>query len=153
MMMDIKIVEADFIDRDFIVYANNEIDVCSYIASSKLSQNISDVLNEKKGICLLAKDGAENVGMVLFSKVYWADRGQGIYLSQGYVSPQYRKKGVFKLLLKNAFDYFEDIEFMTCLVSKKNSDMIECMNNLSFEDEQMISYVKNKDDFYKMLKN
>lgn len=150
--MDLKIVEAGQSDIDFIVFANREIDKASYIESSMLSQNIKkDILEEHMAVCLIAKDNDKYVGMVLFSKVYWADRGEGIYVSQCFVNENYRRRGIFKKLIKTAFEYYENTQFLTCLVARKNAHMIDCMHNLSFEDESMISYVKNKDDFYKII--
>lgn len=146
--MNIKIVEAQRCDKDFILFANREIDDASYIKSSKLKDNIDkDIFENHKAVCLIAKDDDNPVGMVLFSKVYWADRGEGVYLSQAYVVPEYRNNGVFKCLIRTVMDYYENTHFLTCLVAKKNLRMVGCMTNLQFEDESMISYAKNKNEF------
>ena len=141
-------------DKDFILLANREIDRASYIEISNLKQNLdSDVFQKNKAECLLAVEDNHYLGMVLFSKVYWADRGEGIYVSQVYVSPKFRKRGIFKKLLKAVYDFDKNTNFVTCLVSKKNQNMIDCMHNLGFEDENMISYVKNKEDFEKLMRD
>lgn len=146
--MNIKIVEAQRCDKDFILFANREIDDASFIKSSKLKDNIDkDIFANHRAICLIAKDADKPVGMVLFSKVYWADRGEGVYLSQAYVVPEYRNNGVFKRMIKAVMDYYEGTQFLTCLVAKKNLKMVDCMTKLQFEDENMISYAKNKRDF------
>lgn len=146
--MKIKIVEAQKQDKEFILSANQEIDDVSCIKCSKLSENVeSDIFGDKKAVCMIAKDKNKNVGMVLFSKVYWADRGEGIYVSQAFVSKKYRQKGILKMLIKEALNYYESCKFMTCLVSKENKVMQECMKKLSFEDEGMVSYAKNIEDF------
>lgn len=146
--MNIKIVEAQRCDKDFILFANREIDDASFIKSSKLKDNIDkDIFANHRAICLIAKDADKSVGMVLFSKVYWADRGEGVYLSQAYVVPEYRHNGVFKRMIKAVMDYYEGTQFLTCLVAKKNLKMVDCMTKLQFEDENMISYAKNKRDF------
>ena len=147
--MNVKIVEAQRYDREFILFANREIDDASFIKSSKLKDNIDkDIFENHNAICLIAKDGDKPVGMVLFSKVYWADRGEGVYLSQAYVEPAYRHNGVFKLLIEAVMNYYQNTQFLTCLVAKKNLDMVSCMKKLKFEDEDMISYAKNKSDFH-----
>ena len=146
--MDIEITEAKREDKDFIVLANKEIDKASFIESSKLAENIDkDIFEDKLAVCLIAKDREKSIGMVLFSKVYWADRGEGIYVSQAYVVPEYRKSGVFKLLINKTLNYYNDTKFLTCLVAKENFPMVNCMKAMKFEDENMISYAKNKSDF------
>ncbi len=146
--MDIEIVEARQSDKDFVILANHEIDDVSSIKVSKLKQNIDkDIFENHKAVCLIAKVDGTNVGMVLFSKVYWADRGEGIYVSQGYVDKNFRKCGIFKSLLSSALNYYPQTKFMTCLVARKNQNMVDCMHKMCFEDEDMISYAKNKADF------
>lgn len=146
--MQIEIKEAQVEDADFIVYANKMIDKASFIANSKLKENIyNDLFFEKKAECLIVKVDGKSAGMILFSKVYWADRGEGIYVSQAFVEEEFRNKGLFKMLLRSALDFYENSNFLTCLVAKKNENMNQCMKKLFFEDENMISYVKNKGDF------
>lgn len=142
--MSIHIVQAEPSDKDFILHANREIDRVSDIALSALAKNIEkDVFEKKRAVCLLAKDDDRNIGMVLFSKVYWADRGQGIYVSQAFVEDEYRGHGVFKMLLEQASSFFPDTKFVTLLVAKGNEHMQDCVDGLHFEFEDMLSYVKN----------
>ncbi len=150
MNIDIKIAEEE--DREFILKANHEIDLCSYIESSMLLKNIDrDIFQKRKCVCLIARVGNERVGMVLFSKVYWADRGEGIYISQAFVEKKWRGMGVFKRLMKSALLHYKNTNFITCLVAKKNKNMVDCMHKLDFEDEDMISYAKNKSELVKLL--
>jgi len=94
--MNLHIEEAVVEDCDFILHANRMIDEASYIECSKLAENVKkDLFEDKKSICLIAKEGDKNVGMILFSKVYWADRGCGVYASQAYVVEEARKQGGF----------------------------------------------------------
>ena len=51
--MNIKIVEAQRCDKDFILFANREIDDASYIKSSKLKDNIDKDIFENHKACLL----------------------------------------------------------------------------------------------------
>lgn len=148
--MNIKIEEARKEDRDFIILANKEIDKASFVEFSKLAENIDkDIFQNKLAVCLIAKYEDKQIGMVLFSKVYWADRGEGVYVSQAYVSPEYRRMGVFDTMIHAVLNYYSDTNFLTCLVAKENFPMIKCMDSMKFENENMISYVKNKSDFNK----
>lgn len=148
--MNLHIKEAQKEDCDFILRANALIDEASYIASSKLKQNIQkDLFEDKKTVCLIAWDEDQRVGMVLFSKVYWADRGRGVYVSQVFVESSHRKKGIFKKLYKAAFEYYDDTHFLTCLVARKNETMRACMKKCNFEVEDMLSYAINKEQFFK----
>ena len=142
--MDIEIKRAGLCDKDFVLYANKEIDRASYIAKSALKDNVcEDVLQGDKAVCLIAKYKGSYVGMVLFSKVYWADRGLGIYVSQVFVEKEFRRNNVSKLLLTKAQEFYPNIKFVTYLVSKKNMPMLKCSAKMEFEDEDMICFAKN----------
>lgn len=146
--MDFNIRKASETDKDFIVYANKEIDEESCIENSILKENIEkDLFQNERCVCLIVDAGEKRAGMALFSKVYWADRGEGVYISQIYVQPEFRKQGVMKRLLKAIFDYFPETHFVTCLVSRKNEKMLCCMNKMGFDDENMASFAINKEDF------
>ncbi len=147
-IMHLKIVEANESDRDFILLANRQIDSVSNISKSALKDNIdADLIQNKLCTCLIAKYGKKRVGMMLFSKVYWADRGEGVYISQAFVDEKYRKKGVFKALLKASFNFYPNTKFVTLLVAKENLPMQKCVEKLNFEHENMFSYVVNLEDF------
>lgn len=149
--MNIFIKEATENDREFIIWANKKIDEASFIEVSKLENNIDeDLFQKQKCVCLIAKIDERYAGMILFSPVYWADRGEGIYVSQVFVEEEFRCMGVMKTLFKCAINYFKDTKFMTCLVSEKNLSMLGCMGRLGYEDEGMISFAKNKEDFDKI---
>ena len=100
--MKISVYKASEKDKDFIIYANRMIDKASYIEKSNLKLNIeNDLFKKPKCVCLIAKTKGVPVGIVLFSKVYWADRGQGIYISQVFVEKEYRRNGILKLLIQH----------------------------------------------------
>ncbi len=146
--MHLKIVEADENDIEFVLFANQQIDEISNISKSALKENVDvDMLHNKKCVCLIAKHRGKRVGMVLFSKVYWADRGEGVYVSQAFVEEKYRKKGVFRALLKEAFNFYPTTKFITLLVAKENISMQKCVEKFGFEWEDMLSFVVNKEDF------
>lgn len=150
--MKIKIFRAKLEDKEFILHANLEIDRCSFIENTSFAKYIEkDLFKNKKAVCLLARDGQKNVGMILFSRVYWADRGEGIYVSQVFVEEEYRQQGIFRLLLKRALNYYKNTNFITCLVSNKNQTMLKSINKLTFEDEGMVSFAKNKSELCDLL--
>lgn len=143
--MNIEILGADKSDRDFILTANKEIDQVSGIESSDLSKNL-DLDFYEKHLCeiLIAKVDGVRAGMALFGRVYWADRGQGVYLSQMFVEGSFRQQGVFKTLLKAVFDFYPETQFVCCLVGKDNFVMQKCVDKMEFEGEKVLSFVKNK---------
>lgn len=146
--LQLEIGQASVEDRDFVLFANKQIDKVSDIEKSALAKNVdADVFDGKKCVCLVAKCGGRHAGMLLFSRVYWADRGQGIYVSQAFVCEPFRKQGVFKKMLQAAFDFYPDTQFVTLLVAKGNLGMQKCVKNLNFECEDMMSFVVNKTDF------
>ena len=141
--MDIEIKRAGLCDKDFVLYANKEIDRVSYIEKSTLKDNVcEDVLQGDKGVCLIAKCKGIYAGMILFSKVYWADRGLGIYVSQVFVEKEFRRNNVFKMLLLKAQEFYPNIKFVTFLVSKKNLTMLKCAQKMGCEDEDMVCFAK-----------
>ena len=146
--MNLEFVVAQESDEKYILHANREIDIVSGISSSKLSQNLlDDVLRGRKAVCLIAKVDGENAGMIMFSKVYWADRGQGVYVSQAFVEEKFRRRGILKEMFKRAFSYFDGTQFVTCLVGHENMVMQKCVEKLNFEFEDMRSYVVNRENF------
>jgi GNAT superfamily N-acetyltransferase len=148
--MEINIREAVATDKDFILFANRQIDDVSKIETSFFAKNADeDVFSLKKCVCLIAECEGRSVAMALFSKVYWADRGEGVYISQIFVEPQFRQKGIMKRFLKEIIDYYEDTNFVTCLVSRQNQTMLSCMHSMGFDDENMSSFAINKSDFLK----
>ncbi len=146
--MDIEIIEASKEDIDFILKANREIDKASNISTSLLKQNIWCDFGEgaNRFVCLLAKIEGKYAGMIMFSRVYWADRGEGIYVSQAYVVEEFRKNGVLKKLIISALNFFKETKFITLLVAKDNKIMQKCVKKLNFECEDMQSYVINRSD-------
>ena len=78
--------------------------------------------------------------MCLYSKIYWANQGEGLYLSQVYVKPEYRKQGIFKMIINNILDNDSSIKFITCLVGNENEDMQASMNKTGWKTADLKSY-------------
>jgi GNAT superfamily N-acetyltransferase len=141
------IKKAEKKDRDFILFANQKVNIASGIKESFLAENIErDVLcDDPKCECLVVQKENEPVGMCLYSKIYWADFGQGIYLSQVYVRPEHRKNGIFKMLVNYMFENGEDIKFVTCMVGDENAAMQKVMTKTGWKTFDLkYYYLMNK---------
>lgn len=82
---------------------------------------------------------------MLYSYIYWANCGKGIYLSQAYVKNEYRNNGIFKLLLHELKIRERNCNFITNLVGSENEVMINSMKKIGFKSSDLIT-------FYKMIK-
>lgn len=130
-------------DKDFIVKANHEVDEISGThEESKLEQNYLDDLfcPQPKFSCIVVENNNEPVAYMLYSHVYWANTGYGLYLSNAYVSPTYRNQGILKMMLEFIKAENQDVVFMTAMVGKENSLMQSIMKNLGGEDVNLITY-------------
>jgi GNAT superfamily N-acetyltransferase len=138
--------EAEFKDKEFILNANREINILSALDDSTFEKRIDKDLFEDK-ICksIIAEIDGEIVGMILYSYIYWANCGKGIYLSQAYVKSEYRGQGIYKQLLLELERKEEECNFITDLVGTENNVMQKTLNKLDFESSDLITY-------YKMLK-
>lgn len=145
--MNIKFREAELKDKYFILNANKEINILSGLNDSTLDNNIDKDLFENKSCqVIIAEENTNPVGFVLYSYIYWANCGKGIYLSQAYVKEEYRNKGIFKMLLQELKSREKDCRFLTNLVGNENEVMLKSMNKLEFKSSNLIT-------FYKMLDN
>ena len=137
---------AELKDRKLILSANKEINDLSGLNDSSFEKRIDKDLFEN-GICksIVAEINDEVVGFVLYSYVYWANCGKGIYLSQAFVKKEYRRKGIYKQLLSELEKKEQNCNFITDLVGVDNEIMKKTLNKLNFESSNLIT-------FYKMIK-
>ena len=135
--------KAELKDREFIVNANKEINVLSGLNDSTFETRIDKDLFEDK-ICksIIAEIDGKIAGMILYSYVYWANCGKGIYLSQAYIKSEFRGQGVFKSLLKELEKNEKDCNFITDLVGVENDVMKNTLNKLEFETSELVTYYK-----------
>ena len=134
---------AELKDKEFILNANKEINILSGLKDSTFEERIDNDLFEDK-ICksIIAEIDGKTAGMILYSYVYWANCGKGIYLSQAYVKSEYRGQGVYKKLLKEVEKNENDCNFITDLVGVDNEVMQNTLNKLKFESSDLITYYK-----------
>ena len=115
--MNVNFRNAELKDKEFILNANREINVLSGLNDSTFDNNIDKDLFEDK-ICkvIIAEMNSDIAGFILYSYIYWANCGKGIYLSQAYVKNEYRKQGILKMLLSELETREKECNFITNLV-------------------------------------
>lgn len=141
--MDINFRNAKLEDKEFILNANREINILSGLNDSTLDNNIDKDLFEDK-ICkvIIAEIDNNIAGFILYSYIYWANCGKGIYLSQAYVKSEYRKQGILKRLLQELEIREIDCKFITNLVGAENEVMMKSLNKLNFKSSDLITYYR-----------
>ena len=97
-MNDINILYANKNHKDFLIYANKVIDQVNDMQETNgLQLNIDKdyFCDNPKFKCLVAEVDNKPVGMILYSYFYWASDGEILWISQMFIEPEYRKKGIF----------------------------------------------------------
>lgn len=141
--MDINFRNAKLEDKEFILNVNREINILSGLNDSTFDNNIDKDLFEDK-ICkvIIAEIDNNIAGFVLYSYIYWANCGKGIYLSQAYVGSEYRKQGILKRLLQELEAREKECNFITNLVGAENEVMMKSLNKLNFKLSDLITYYR-----------
>lgn len=141
--MNVKFREAELRDKEFLLSANREINILSGLHDSTFDCNIDKDLFEDK-VCkvIIAEDNSNTIGFVLYSYIYWANCGRGIYLSQAYVQEEYRNKKVFRKLLNELETREKECKFITNLVGNENTVMLNSMNRLGFRSTDLITFYR-----------
>lgn len=135
--------EANKNDKDFLLKANKEINILSGLNDSKFEKNIDkDLFDDKICKTLIIEENGITIGFLLYSYVYWANCGKGIYLSNAYVVKEHRKKGIFKRLLSELEKREKDSNFITSLVGKENTTMINTLEKIDFKRSDLITFYK-----------
>lgn len=130
-------------DREFILKANREINELSGLNDSTLEKRIDkDLFEDKTFKSIIAEIEGKVVGMILYSYVYWANCGKGIYLSQAYVKSEYRGQGIYKKLLEELEKKETNCNFITDLVGKDNAIMKKTLDRLNFKASDLITYYR-----------
>ena len=80
--MKILFREVQIDDKEFILGAHKEINRVSGLSESHFSENIDrDLFQDKICKVIVAELDGKRVGFLLYSYLYFADSGRGIYLS------------------------------------------------------------------------
>lgn len=124
--MQIKIVNAKPEHKEYLLKANAEINnVNEETHQSHFSYNLDKdyFCKHPKFKCLVALAENNPVGMLLYSKMYWADDGEVIWVSQTHVSKEYRKYGVFFKLVEALKKRNKNVKILSCATGKSNKTM------------------------------
>ncbi len=138
-----EIREANILDKDFIVKGNQEIcNISGVKKPSKLAENFEKDLfcENPKFNCFVLEENNEQIAFCLYSFVYWADTGLGIYISNIYVAPEHRRKGCVSIIFNYLKEKHPDALFFTALVGKQNYAMQSAFNKIKAVYENMITY-------------
>ena len=137
-----KVRNATIEDMDFVVSSNDYVNQVSGIKTqSQLSINFEkDILCEyPKAFCLIVEENKEQIAFCLYSYVYWANKGQGAYLSNVFVKPEHRKKGILKEILLY-IKSLNNVNFITMLVGNENGSMQKTISTYGAEDIDMKTF-------------
>ena len=128
--------DAELEDKEFILNANKEINILSGLNDSTLESRIDkDMFEDKTCKSIIAEIDGKVVGMVLYSYVYWANCGKGIYLSQAYVKSEYRGNKLQRLICEELEKIArkDDIEILSATASPYNEFSVNTFMNLGYE--------------------
>ena len=126
MNNDINIIYANKDHKDFLIYANKVIDQVNDMQETNgLQLNIDKdyFCDNPKFKCLVAEVDNKPVGMILYSYFYWASDGEILWISQMFIEPEYRKKGIFFKLISKLREENKDIKIVSCATSEGNERM------------------------------
>lgn len=141
--MNINFRNAKLEDKEFILNANREINILSGLSDSTFDNNIDkDLFGDNICKVIIAEIDNNIAGFVLYSYIYWANCGKGIYLSQAYVKSEYRKQGILKMLLQELETREKECNFITNLVGNENEVMMKSLNKLNFKSSDLITYYR-----------
>ena len=109
--------------KDFIITASKRVNEINHIPqTNNLEENIErDYYGyAPKFECLIAEVSDEPVGMAIYSKCYWANEGEALWISQIYVDKKYRKYGIFMKIIKKIKEENKDVKLISCGVKRDN---------------------------------
>lgn len=143
--MKIDIITAQKKHKEFILYANDVINnVNSTYQTGGLKENIDkDYFSDRpKFECLIAEVDGTPAGMILYSKFYWANDGEVLWISQMFVEEKYRKCGIFFKLIKALKELNSDIKIVSCATGSQNKRMQKILNYYGAREIDLKFYYK-----------
>ncbi len=144
-MKDIKIVKGNKSHREFLIKANliiHNISQQSYESEFAKRLDADYFCSKPKFNCLVAECDNNAVGLILYSKMYWADDGEVLWVSQMYVDESYRKYGVALKLYSALKNFNPDANILSCATGKGNVKMNRILKGLGFNIIDMNFYAK-----------
>lgn len=143
--MKIDILTAQKKHKDFIIYANDVINnVNSTHQTGGLRENIDkDYFSDNpKFECLVAEVDGNPAGMILYSKFYWANDGEVLWISQMFVEEKYRKLGIFFKLIEALKQQNLDIKIVSCATGNENKKMQKILDYYGAKQIDLKFYYK-----------
>lgn len=144
-MSNIIILRAQRKHKDFIIKANRVINsVNETYQTNDLENNIEKdyFCDNPKFECLVAEYEGKPVGMILYSKFYWANDGEVLWISQMYVEKEYRNKGIFFELIKSLKNINKDIKIVSCATGEENIRMQKILKYYGCREINLKFYYK-----------
>lgn len=144
-MEKIVVLRAERKHKDFIIKANRVINsVNETIQTNDLENNIEKDYFEgiPKFECLVAEYEGKPVGMIMYSKFYWANDGEVLWISQMYVEKEYRKNGIFFKLIKALKEINKDIKIVSCATGEENIRMQKILKYYGCKEINLKFYYK-----------
>ena len=80
--------------------------------------------------------------MILYSKFYWANDGEVLWISQMYVEQEYRKYGVFFKLINKLKQENKDIKIVSCATGNENLKMQKILKYYGAKEIDLKFYYK-----------
>ena len=105
----------------------------------KLTKSMQAILDdERKGVYWLACDGEKVVGQIMYVLEWSTWRNANfMWLTDLYVLPAYRRKGVFKKLYRYAMDFYQaraDIIGLRFYVDKSNTAVVPLYKKIGWKE-------------------
>ncbi len=144
-MTEITVLKANKLHKDFIIYSNKVINnVNNTSQTNGLEANIEKdyFCDSPKFNCLVAEIDEKPVGMILYSKFYWANDGEVLWISQMYVEQEYRKYGVFFKLINKLKQENKDIKIVSCATGNENLKMQKILKYYGAKEIDLKFYYK-----------
>jgi len=144
-MNKISIIKATKKHREFLIKSNSIIhEISEQDCGSEFAKRI-DVdyfCKTPKFYCLIAEYNNIPVGTILYSKMYWADDGEVLWVSQMFVEKEYRKHGVAIELYKALKAFSPEANVIACATGKGNATMNKVLKGIGFKIIDMNFFAK-----------
>ena len=141
----LNIVKATKQHKEFIIYANKVINNTNDTNQTNgLEANFDKdyLIENPKFECLVAEYEGKPVGMILYSKFYWANDGEVLWISQMFVEKEYRNKGVFFRLIRELRNINKDIKIVSCATGEGNERMQKILKYYDAHEINLKFYYK-----------
>lgn len=145
-MKKVNVVKANKSHKDFLIKSNLVIhDISEQTYASKFADMLEKdyFCQNPKFYCLVAEYENIPVGMILYSKMYWADDGEVLWVSQMYVEKEYRKFGIAGELYNALKLYNPESNVISCATGKNNKIMNKILKGMGFKIIDMNFYAKS----------